>query len=466
MMETIIKNQFSTLAESLRKNVHSCGWVKENTAILVVHGIGDQVPLATLDDFARGLIKEYKMILGTNLKLTHEVVAKEDNGTLWFDNVLRLKNGNDEPFIDIYEYYWARYTEDKASWGDLNKWLQGVVDGAKHFYKKNGALGQVYKDESLFFDSSGKFNSFNYRFFIAFVARIFMAVDLTIGLLIKLLSFIPLFGRIAASLAQSLVQTFMHQLTNIIGDVAIYNVVDPKSKFYCVRTQIADGAIGALRFLMERTSNPVGFDNLKFALQNRQIDQVAYEKQLELLDPYYPSVFVAGHSLGSQVAYDAINKLNLFVNEGNISTYNRKGKSLLKPKNGICSQLKGFITFGCPLDKIAFFLRENVPDNQYIRQQMVKNYHGFKQRDLDHFNNEKSNKEYVRADCGLVRYLEEVDWRNYFDTRDYVSGGLDYYTGLTNIDCQFKSRKFDFTHGNYWVSQGFYKDIIQHFLNS
>ena len=88
---------------------------------------------------------------------------------------------------------------------------------------------------------------------------------------------------------------------------------------------------------------------------------------------------VAGHSLGSQVAYDCINKLNLLINQEQIEHYNYRAECTLLKYKGlkIDNQLSGFITFGCPLDKIIFFLRENVPDNEYVRQQMLDHFHGF-----------------------------------------------------------------------------------------
>jgi hypothetical protein len=232
-----------------------------------------------------------------------------------------------------------------------------------------------------------------------------------------------------------------------------------------VRSQIADGAIAALRYLVEKTTDTVKLNDLADDLQNKRITADTYDAELKILDAYYPSVVVAGHSLGSQVAYDALNKLNLLLNEGDIKTYTNRAISKLKKGNKIDEQVKGFITFGSPLDKIIFFLRENVPDNNYIRQQIVNHYHGFKLRAVDHHNNESSNRDFVKADCGLVRYLEEIKWRNYYDNKDYVSGGLDYYTGLTNVDCHFKSKKLDFTHSNYWDCPDFYRDIIKHYLS-
>jgi hypothetical protein len=175
-------------------------------------------------------------------------------------------------------------------------------------------------------------------------------------------------------------------------------------------------------------------------------------------------VIVAGHSLGSQVAYDAINKLNLLINKEEVKGYNSDG-IFENMKQSISDQMKGFITFGSPLDKIVFFLRENVPQQQYIRKQFLNHFHGFKQREMNFDRDQETNSSYVKANSGLKRHLEDVLWRNYYDGHDYVSGGLDYYSGLTNIDCEFKSGKFGFTHSYYWDCEYFYRDIIVNFLS-
>src|ERR1700759_1414765 len=97
-------------------------WVTRNTAMVVVHGTGNQLPLETLDQFGRGLVAQYRKSLGDKLELRHEIVFKpaDANREGWFDNVLRLSNKDSPYFIDIYEYYWANFTQDKASWKDLN----------------------------------------------------------------------------------------------------------------------------------------------------------------------------------------------------------------------------------------------------------------------------------------------------------------------------------------------------------
>jgi len=411
-------------------------WVKEDTAILVVHGIGNQLPLETLDQFGQGLIAVFRKEFPDLIKISHQVVDKKDSRKgFWFDNVLRIQKEGSESVIDIYEYYWANYTEGKASWGDINSWLQGVVGGAKEFYNRNQSMGQQYKDKSIFFDDkTGAFNKFTYDIFISTMSKILLTLDAIWSGVLWLLTWIPFFGNLAKKWVESYTDNLVSKLTNVLGDVVVYNVNDPKSKFYGPKKRIQEGAVKSLLFILERQKN----DN-----------------------PFYSSVLVAGHSLGSQVAYDAINKINLLINQGLVVGYDQQGINQ-KTQQHISTHLRGFITFGCPLDKIVFFLRDNVPDNQYIRQQFLDHFNGFKQRDINFIN---KNGNYVKANSGLKRHFEEIQWRNYFDNHDYVSGGLDYYHNLTNVDCGFKAGKFSFTHSEYWTHEKFYNDVVFRFFN-
>jgi hypothetical protein len=415
------------------------GWVSENTALLIVHGIGNQMPLETLDQFGRGLVSQYRAKFGEGFGISHEIVVKQGDGDdKWFDNVLRLRKKDSSWFIDLYEYYWADYTQDKASWKEMSQWLEGVVNGAGTFYQRNAAIGKEYHDRSIFFGSDGKFNLGKYRWFLFSVGRIFLVLDGLYRGLLWLIGRIPFCGSIASSLFKSYADGKMHDLVNVISEVCIYNVVDPKSKWYRIRRAILDGAVNAVRYMIER-SNESG-------------------------DLYYSSVIVCGHSLGTQIAYDAINKIDLLVNEGLIKHYDRDGVLMTARRTPIARQLRGFVTFGSPLDKVAFFLRENVPDADYIWQQFLDNYHHFKMHNLDFENDPSSNPQYLKASCNLRSLLNSVQWRNYYDHKDYVSGSLDYYWGLTNVDCHFEAGRFGFTHSYYWDCSDFYGDIITHFL--
>lgn len=444
-------------------------WVSENTAILVVHGIGNQLPFETIDSFGKGLIDGYcKGCEHTDIVIEHLLVPKSagQGKDKWFDNVIRLrKEGKDEPYIDLYEYYWANYTQDKTDAGDISKWIDGVAAGAGSFYsmKKNAALGKKYQaGASEFFDSKGNLRKGRYKRFLFALRYLIPAVQAVVGFVLNFINGIPVIGRFVSETLRRFNQNTVYKFNNVVGDIVVYNITDPKNKYYCVKREIMDGAVKALKFLIEREK-----DNE---------DQPANENEAGEL--FYPSVLVAGHSLGTQVSYDAINKINLMINENELKNYGpdgylRKNPSIpagaAKDQTHISNQLRGFITFGSPLDKIAFFLRETVDDTMYIRQQVLDHYHGFKQNDWS-LTSPPAN--YHLVNCSLQRFLEDIPWRNYFDYYDPVSGSLDFYKNLENIDCVFvkgktnsiRKRVMNFTHSNYWECPEFYIDIIHKFL--
>ena len=72
----------------------------------------------------------------------------------------------------------------------------------------------------------------------------------------------------------------------------------------------------------------------------------------------------------------------------------------------------------------------------------------------------------MEISCELERLLEDIPWRNYFDNKDYVSGALDYYHKLVNIDCRYTCGTFGFTHSYYWEDERFFKDVINNYLTS
>jgi hypothetical protein len=84
-------------------------WVKEDTAILVLHGVGNQKPLETLDTFGRGLIEAYVKFGALNpddLHISHHLGKKAgDSGQVWFDNIIRISHQGSDKTIDLYEYF-------------------------------------------------------------------------------------------------------------------------------------------------------------------------------------------------------------------------------------------------------------------------------------------------------------------------------------------------------------------------
>lgn len=410
-------------------------WIAEPTAILVIHGIGHQNPIETIDQFSKALVKSLSETWGCELRLSHGLVKKKrsDENDVWFDNFLQINRvvGGvaTGPSIDVYEYYWAHYTEDQASLTDISSWVSQVTDGAKQFYKANKEIGERYGDKSAFFEDK-KFQYWKYTFFIYLFGAFLPAVSYFFNQMIKGLAYVPLVGIPFRWAVSWFSESKLKYIANVIGDIAVYNTTDQKSKFYRVRQEILTGAVKAIRYLIEESEG----------------QSIKYKK-----------VLIAGHSLGTQVSYDALNRLIHLANADELNGY--KGEA----KNNLKNVLSGFITFGSPLDKIAFFLRENIHNSEYIRAQLLNNFHSFKQRD---WTPNKGKDWPYRIEPIFDRLLEDIKWINFYDKRDYVSGSLDYYQNLENVDMGFKSHLLSFTHSWYWKSERMFNRILSEYLVS
>ena len=74
-----------------------------NTAILVIHGIGEQHPYQTLDAFTATLWNVLELKKGTAFLPGHHRIAKREG---WVQNYVSIETTRHSS-IDVYEYYWA-----------------------------------------------------------------------------------------------------------------------------------------------------------------------------------------------------------------------------------------------------------------------------------------------------------------------------------------------------------------------
>lgn len=161
------------------------------------------------------------------------------------------------------------------------------------------------------------------------------------------------------------------------------------------------------------------------------------------------------HSLGSCIAYDT---LNLLCIEARLTQ--DQSKILFIDK------LQGLITFGSPLDKIAFFFREAAQENQYIRQRILEHLKSFRVKpQVQPETKTKSvpqNKYFNRSPvvCGL----NQVRWVNYYHLKDPISGNLDYYDQLDNVELKYEASWGEQGHLGYWTDVKFYEHIANNFL--
>jgi len=209
---------------------------------------------------------------------------------------------------------------------------------------------------------------------------------------------------------------FSYALTAYVADVAVYTNMDAKSKDYQARNAILGGSTTAL-------------------------------KQI-LASPKYARVILAGHSLGSVIAYDTINEL-LAERNADPEAGDDHPTPPLEPAHLL--KLKGLATFGSPLDKIYYFFREHVKRDQAVRAQILSMLHSFRKkpsgRDYGEF---QFNYSFGQLDGahGLV-------WINAWARMDLVSGKLKFYT--PNHQQQFHYRVPVLAHLSYWSDPDFYE---------
>jgi hypothetical protein len=506
---------------------------KARTAILLVHGIGEQNPYETLDQFGRNLMRYLSFEGGIN-DLQIEAARYDHNDST--EARIRLKtqafgpDPNTEGLIDIYEYYWAPQTEDKISYRETLAWLikttltpirlfnenlREMTNGSESRHTSDQpdesdeplTRGAVFMREirriiliyvPLLFVLGGLLylvpqtiklpgtvkdilDSWTSRHMFAkgvmtfcfvcglalnlvvikqawqawlrykrqqpvmvvrswiwqtfMLGLLFVAAGIGVGYLWSvsipdyfspLLNVNVLLFLLAAGFAR-VVQFFF---ASFIGDVAVYTNADAKARNFLVRKAILAGSTNAVIRLLQ-------------------------EKNVAQANDPYDQVIVAGHSLGSVIAYDTLNQL---LNK----RYSREDQIVgcVPPKTRVTqdelNKILGLVTFGCPLDKVHYFFRENVPAHQAIRAQLLQFLQSFRKR--------PSNYDYGLY--RLQRYdasgLNSVLWLNAWSKQDPVSGALHFYTGLTRR--HFKYKIPIYAHLSYWEDLRFYEFFAEPML--
>lgn len=382
-------------------------------AFLVIHGIGEQNPFETLDSFARGLIRDFQE-KGIAFTAEHHISERtRAGGGRWTENWVRLKSADGTDWIDLHEYYWAYLTEEKIGLDAIWRWARQTLQGAARFFKENKKLQERFEARGL--------------------RRRYGAGTRNIKCLLTLMLIAsPLFflGRMLVQASQVIpplwaalreLQGWLRQKTRLlivgyVGDVAIYTTMDEKSRYYALRQHVLAESQALLEELLASEED-------------------------------YDQVIVAGHSLGSVIAYDTLNRLNIKSNLKN---------NLIEAK---LKKLAGLITFGSPLDKIAFFFREHPKKDEYVRRQILKSLHSFKAIPL------QFEQEPLELASQIEARLDGLPWANYFDEKDPVSGHLDFYAipDADNVELHLP-QPWGVAHTGYWGEAAFYRDISRRYL--
>jgi len=222
-------------------------------------------------------------------------------------------------------------------------------------------------------------------------------------------------------------------LIDYVGDIAVYVNTDQFSSSYSARAQILDECTtGLARLLQERT------------IPNDPTSPYVYDR-----------VLIAGHSLGSVIAYDTLNELLDRTRTSNPTSHPIDPSDLDK--------LRGLITFGCPLNKIFYFFREHLPPAQALRRQLLDVLHGFRVVDpLKAYGTGRSggpmsvnpDPRWAAAEKSLASGFR---WINAFALADPISGRLSFYDLQGDHNQKiFPYLKPGWAHLEYWKDPHFY----------
>jgi hypothetical protein len=375
---------------------------RKRTAFIVIHGIGEQLPFETLDAFTANFIRHFGEV-----KLAHAITTRGGaSGKTWQENFIQVERTNGCP-IDIHEFFWAYLTEEKITIPETVKWVEQTLAATKKYYKENKELHKKYEERR----GTKRFPLARVLLMLRIAAFTLPFVKL-FGVIFSPISRLPLFMGIA-KLSHAVINKFGWIVTGYLGDVAIYTTTDEKSKYYRIRQQILNES------------------------------QTLVESVLD--DDAYDRVIIAGHSLGSVIAYDTLDRINIKANLP-------EGKKLPIKK------LAGLITFGSPLDKIAFFFRERTRPDEYIRGAILAHLHSFKAKP---FSDDEGGQ---KISDPIKPKLDKIPWVNYYADNDPVSGHLDFYDIFEQDNVRLTlPQSWGVAHSGYWTSQSFYEDIMKRF---
>ena len=490
-------------------------------AVLVLHGIGEQVPYETLDSAGRGFAETFGAD-GYPCKLTGERLQHAD----WTEVAVHLDF--DAPAtpqglrrLSLFEFYWAPYTEGKTRLASMVRWLAitaltplrylsanlqaelGATPPVAPGWPRCKLVTRLFGRELLrgvgiylpFLIALGLGGLLAYKvsqglpallssllatvqtepspwWGMAFLILTALAVVMAVFLVQRLwargrrvgpgieqtaenlwtllaaatlvaalllaaaiqylgwFDVIPYLGVILSRhslylLLLALVLALLRWvLLRFVGDIALYVNADARAESYRVRAAILRDATAALKRL----------------LQNAEYDRVV----------------LAGHSLGSVIAYDAITEL---VNQ-TVATQTPGAPAPLTPAE--IGRLRGLVTFGSPLDKVLYFFREQVRDAQAVRAQILGRLHKFRRLDSGRDYGWLEFKPGALPATMPLPDLAGLAWLNIWAPLDPVSGSLRFYR--VNVSLRRSYWLWGFAHLRYWRDQAMYELIINNLL--
>jgi hypothetical protein len=394
-------------------------------AVLVCHGMGQQVRYETISSVAEAILIEARE-QGATISPVEVHLCEENNSLLARAEIQWTDAAKQEHNVHVYEAYWAPLTEGQVSYWDTIKFL--LLAAAKGLW-----FSRPF--------SSRRFERWMFGGPKPLVIRraTFLALLVIVGVVVSQVAIIgfvllQLAAQYKAVLAQPTPGLYIHDLIHVLGWWKILHrwvrwigpflpghavLFHPPlfvrawwaalAKLVIWILAIAE-ALGARYFIVEFVGDVAAyvspykdskFDELRQKIQavGLSVGKVIYGFGPRTANvPDYRKVVVVGHSLGSVLAYDTLDAL---INQDNVSAP--------AARRGVVERTRALVTFGSPLDKTAFIFRMQARSGEaWIREQMV-----------------------ASAQPLIVSYAlfrpPSFAWVNIWSPMDIISGELNYY---------------------------------------
>jgi hypothetical protein len=438
---------------------------RRRVAFLVTHGMGQQVPFETVSMLGQALLTQHGAQIGAasaahnlhadlrRVRLTDQADAPELSRV----EVMLTTDDGQEVEAHLYESYWAPFTEGQisftatvvflyqAAWNGIrtavtSRWrsMKNAADEMT-VEQKNIAEKNKQSDGLKHFDRwmFGKFRDMPIKRW-TFRLLVTMAVAMTLLLLPALMIFTPaglaamrylwnvakpiyerwpvgfhvvaLFVAVVLLILAAIVR---YVVVEFVGDVAIYVSSYKVSRYDEIRTKILSETFGVARQIYAAG--------------------VADRRQVP-----YDDVVIVGHSLGSVISYDLLNRSINWDEVENDFEYK------------VVERTKRLITFGSPLDKTAFLFRTQVSSARSLREALA------------------ARQQPLILDYQKFRPLKTFRWVNIFSPADIISGSLDYYdveglagyNGIVNVKDPEATTPL-LAHVQYWNNSELHQQLYE-----
>jgi hypothetical protein len=447
---------------------------KPQVAIFITHGMGQQVPFETIDSIAEGLAEAAKR-QGKPVKEFRARTVQVD-GTKTQRIELDMRDAQDKEIeIHIYEGYWAPITEGQVSLRDVisflfragckgllnsfsfQRWIFGravpfgcQITAALRLIITFGILLSLVVLNTVIATVAGyKFLGTNTS--LPYPETLFNTLTSVVGLYViaSLIFILPLWGlsylppfkahpfikplwNPATWLVQKLFQLWL--LVTIASGLIILLLITQcltpsawiipwlsQHKLWIWLSQhelwiwlgLFIVSIKVRQLFVQYLGDVAAYVDShsldKFNDMRSKIKTKVFEQAKAVYsNPQYEHISMIGHSLGSVITYDTLNAL---INHDELNE-----KSL-----NVINRTRLLITFGSPLDKIAFLFASQIRKATATREALAATLQPLIQQ-------------YVP--------FRSIKWINIYAPRDIVSGKLEFYDDIKNAEYSTE-RKID-----------------------